>query len=88
MSGGGGHTSPPISSLSSPLVPSRFTGSKEASKKKKPNRSQKQNGQWKYSKGRGGERETERKRRRFLVCVKTKKKRGEIVPTNQERGRD
>ena len=31
---GGGHTSPPISSLSSPLVPSRFTGSKEASKKK------------------------------------------------------
>lgn len=32
---GGGHTSPPISSLSSPLVPSRFTGSKEASKKKK-----------------------------------------------------
>lgn len=31
---GGGHTSPPISSLSSPLVPSRLTGSKEASKKK------------------------------------------------------
>lgn len=33
--GGGCHTSPPISSLSSPLVPSRLTGSKEASKKKK-----------------------------------------------------
>lgn len=39
MSGweGGGHISPPISSLSSPLVPSRLTGSKEASKKKKKN---------------------------------------------------
>lgn len=34
---GGGHISPPISSLSSPLVPSRLTGSKEASKKKKKN---------------------------------------------------